>query len=75
MGYRGKCPMCGTNLSVDNREWHRELGRCVGCGLNASLRGAIVALSLEIYGDLARPLIERDMRKDVRVLGISDNED
>jgi hypothetical protein len=75
MGYRGKCPMCGTNLSVENREWHRELGRCVGCGLNARLRGVIVALSLEIYGDLACPLIERDMRKDVRVLGISDNEE
>ena len=66
--------MCGSGLNVSNGDWHRELGRCHGCGLNARFRGVILALSEAIYGDLASPLMKRGNRKDVCILGVSDHE-
>src|SRR5215813_4565953 len=71
-GYSGRCAMCGTILQVPTQEWHRELGRCSHCGLNARLRGVIVALCQTAYGDMTAPLMRLPALRSLRVLGISD---
>lgn len=73
MSYGGRCSFCGCDLWITDAEWHRELGRCPGCGLNTRMRGITLALSKEIYGDTSEPLNDRSDRKEVRILGISDS--
>jgi hypothetical protein len=73
-GYRGHCAMCGTALHVSAAEWHRELGCCPHCGLNARLRGIVVAFSRVVYREMSAPLVRMPARRGLRVLGISDHE-
>jgi hypothetical protein len=72
--YRGSCAMCGAALRVSAAEWHRELGRCPRCGLNARLRGVIVGFCRVVYGAMSAALLRMPARPDLRVLGISDHE-
>ena len=74
MAYLGRCILCGASLMVLDRDDHREGGICETCGINARLRGVVLAAVRELCGYPNAPLRALEPRKNLRVLGISDHE-
>lgn len=69
----GTCILCGSSLRFYQRDFHRELGVCPGCGINARMRGVVRAVVQAVYGTMDLPLVDSPSRPHVRMLGISDD--
>lgn len=74
MTYHGRCILCGTPLAIAEEEAHRERALCPTCGINARLRGVLLATVRALLGPPTAPLRALAPSRQLRVLGISDHE-
>ena len=61
MAYLGRCILCGASLMVLDRDDHREGGICETCGINARLRGVVLAAVRELCGYPNAPLRQKQL--------------
>ena len=74
LSYEGRCILCGGPLAVTQAEAHRERALCPNCGINARLRGLLLAAVRELVCPPAAPLRALAPCRQRRVLGISDHD-
>jgi len=75
MTLTGRCAVCGYDLEFDPARLHREIAICLRCHSSPRFCGLARAVTQVVYSDAAnQPLCAQPERKDLVVIGISDDE-